>query len=170
MRGGGGEGVDTEGGRTRAEKEKKGWVGVGGRTSRKQGAEIPCFRPTMGAGLCWEGWSTSQAGPAIKNLNETSVEAEPEGENVVLLFSHTDNLFSFSLSLSLVHSLAHWFSLADTEAYSMNSFTSLKGEEWDIVLNVLVKDDECWHADFYIFVPHVYKFTHIRNVCSTATA
>ena len=92
MRGGGGEGVDKEGGRTRGEKEKKGWVGVGGRTSRKQGAEIPCFRPTMGAGLCWEGWSTSQAGPAIKNLNETSVEAEPEGENVVLLFSHTDNL------------------------------------------------------------------------------
>lgn len=30
-------------------------------------------------------------------LNETSVEAEPRGENAILLFNHTDNLFSLSL-------------------------------------------------------------------------
>lgn len=29
-------------------------------------------------------------------LNETSVEAEPRGENAILLFNHTDNLFSLS--------------------------------------------------------------------------
>lgn len=36
--------------------------------------------------------------PCHGGLNETSVEAEPEGENAILLFNHTDNLFSLSLA------------------------------------------------------------------------
>lgn len=43
--------------------------------------------------------------PCHGGLNETSVEAEPEGEKAILLFNHTDNLFSLSLppSTTLQH-------------------------------------------------------------------
>lgn len=33
-----------------------------------------------------------------QGLNETSVEAEPRGENAILLFNHSDNLFSLSVA------------------------------------------------------------------------
>lgn len=54
------------------------------------------FSPSAhkGAELCRTGALFRVALPW--GLNETSVEAEPEGENAILLFNHTDNLFSLS--------------------------------------------------------------------------
>lgn len=71
-----------------------GWGWRGGGRAVNSGLS---FSPSAhkGAELC-RGWSTFRVALPW-GLNETSVEAEPEGENAILLFNHTDNLFSLSL-------------------------------------------------------------------------
>lgn len=65
------------------------------------------FSPSAhkGAELCRTGALFRVALPW--GLNETSVEAEPEGENAILLFNHTDNLFSLSCPPPTTHTHHH---------------------------------------------------------------